>query len=111
MRFGTRLLGKFDYSTVISANSWHHLVVVYDSSLSGNDNILKVYVDSNAITLAFTGGISSLPTNTASQMIGKSEVYGTPFDGKIDDVRIYSDVLSATEVLKNYNAGLSKHRN
>jgi len=110
IRDGSTQYGYFDYSTAISADTWHHLTVVFDGSLSGNANRLKVYVDSVQQTLAFYGTMpSTLPTNTASQFIGKSETAGTPFNGKIDDVRIYSQALSSDEVTKNYNAGKSKH--
>ena len=32
------------------------------------------------------------------------------FEGEIDDVCIYKDVLSAAEVLRNYNAGKRSHK-
>jgi hypothetical protein len=113
IRDGSTQYGYFNYSTAISADAWHHLTVVFDGSLSGNANRLKVYVDSVQQTLTFSGTMpSTLPTVASPQMIGNMNSSWTTtglFNGKIDDVRIYSDALSSDEVTKNYNAGKSKH--
>ena len=33
-----------------------------------------------------------------------------PFDGTLDDVRLYTKALSAAEIKRNYNAGKRSHR-
>jgi len=113
IRDGNTQYAEFDYSTAFSSNTWHHLVVVYDGTLTGNSNRLKVYVDSNAITLTFVGTIpSTLPTNTDSYFIGETAPAVTipPFNGLIDEVRIYDKALLSSEIIKNYNSGKSAHQ-
>tara|TARA_R110000824_G_scaffold176399_1_gene355328 strand:- start:179 stop:604 length:426 start_codon:yes stop_codon:yes gene_type:complete len=90
-----------------SDGNWHHAMVVFDRS----SGIIK-YVDGSAVGTA-SGTLGTGTLNVANDLaIGYAEYSDDEFyTGDIDDVRIYSDALSATEVTKNYNAGLSKHRN
>ena len=69
---------------------WYNVVGTLDSS--GN---AQIYVNGSAGT-----GISSAPTMTNSDdfEIGSFATTSALLDGKIDEVRIYSDVLTATEV-------------
>jgi len=92
------IYGHFDYSTVISAASWHHLAVVFDGTQTGNANRLVIYADGTPVTLAFNG---SIPTTTAD-MAGADAYIGytvTSFDGKLYDFRIHSVPLSRDEVI------------
>ena len=57
---------SFDYSAVISANSWHHIAVVFDGSRTGDANRLVVYVDSTPVTLT----IDAVPASTAALLLG-----------------------------------------
>jgi len=43
--------------------------------------------------------------------IGDSEALDTDFSGFIDEVRIYSQVLTTGEIQKHYVLGLEKHKN
>ncbi|MFW6172935.1 MAG: LamG domain-containing protein, partial [Elusimicrobiota bacterium] len=81
----------------INTGEWYHVVVtVKDSS-----DETKFYVNGN---LESTKSDSvSLDPNNAILQIG--EGYGNaPWDGKIDDVRIYNRTLSATEIQNLYNS-------
>ncbi|HOI59823.1 MAG TPA: prepilin-type N-terminal cleavage/methylation domain-containing protein [Candidatus Pacearchaeota archaeon] len=83
--------------STISTNVWHH--VVYENNL-GNLNIYLDGVDistiSQNIQLAIDGGFIGYDTN--------SHYY---LNGKIDEVRLYSDALSSSEIKQNYIAGLN----
>ena len=77
---------------------WQHVTVTYDK--------VKVtfYINGKQDTqLGMTGGLKS-STNQIS--IGKDGSYAQyPYNGLIDDVRIYNRALSAAEIAELYNAG------
>ena len=84
--------------------NWHHAVFTADSN--GN----KLYVDGNEITVNYDIGSSSstivMPSDLNQFNIGGNQDSGGNqwyWDGEIDDVRIYSDVLTSTEVGYIYN--------
>ncbi len=84
--------------------NWHHAVFTADSN--GN----KLYVDGNEITVNYDTGSSSstivMPSDLNQFNIGGNQDSGGNqwyWDGEIDDVRIYSDVLTSQEVGYIYN--------
>ena len=96
--------------SVISGGSvddgdWHHVAVTMDDSI----NEVVFYIDSAGETKSYiesyTGGTPTYLTIGAS--LSPSIRY--PFDGLIDDVRIYSYVRTAEEIRLDYNAGLAVH--
>lgn len=82
----------------LNDNQWHHVVGTYDRTTT----TARIYVDgvlrntNNAITTGPT-------TNTQPLLIG-SRSGASGFGGTIPVVKIYNRVLSATEVLQNFNA-------
>jgi len=87
-------------SNAYDDNQWHHLVGTYD--LNAED--LTLYVDGQ---YASNDNTPSGTKCTASNPITIGDNWGswTYWDGYIDDVRIYSRALSATEVKQLYNMG------
>jgi hypothetical protein len=78
-------------------NEWHHVVATFDKDLSSNQ--IKIYVD------GILKGQGTLPSITSTQgqvYIGNRGDNIVAFDGVIDDVRIYSRALSASEVTALY---------
>ena len=76
---------------------------------------MKIYL--NSATEGSATGISGSdgtldPTAHRDFCIGiKSDDEATSlFNGQIDDVKFYTDVLTAAEVKRNYNAGKRSHR-
>ena len=98
-------VSHFTYTDFITANTWHHLTIVFDGSLSGGSR-LKAYVDG---VIAMSSGISTLPselpTNTDSLIIGDMAMFTGVFNGQLDELRIYNKSLSAAEVVENFNYG------
>jgi hypothetical protein len=93
------------YSTLafthnIVAGQWTHFVFTYDSGAGA-----KIYMNNALIAsdATFTG---SLDTATGPLYISNYQggAGGYPFDGSIDDVRIYNRALSAHEVSNLYNS-------
>ena len=88
-----------DGTTNMTTNRWYHVVATYDSQ-----GYMKVYLDGK---LDGTSGPYLTPN------IGNQNFYlGTwesglsyPFDGDIDEVKIYNRALTADEIKQDYNAG------
>ncbi|TXH01136.1 MAG: LamG domain-containing protein, partial [Candidatus Moraniibacteriota bacterium] len=86
--------------------NWHHVVVVFDGSLSGNSNRLKAYVDGVATSLTFSGTIpATTNSNSDDFTVGYAPLFGGYTVGKIDEVRLYSRSLTEAEAIALYNQG------
>ena len=72
----------------LSANTWYHVAATWDA------NISRIYI--NGVADGTNTGDSNLLGNT--YRIGHSAVLGGPFNGNIDDIRIYNRALSAQEI-------------
>ena len=81
-------------------NGWHYVSAVY------NGVNMYLYADGNFIgssTVALTSPSISLIMGARHSNDGTSYT-DTGFDGNLDDVRIYSRALSATEIQNMYTA-------
>jgi hypothetical protein len=77
-------------TTGIILNTWTHIVGSYDG------NYTRIYLDGKLNTsVPNTGAISNA---SAPLMIGRHEIYSNPFNGSIDDIRIYNRALSESEI-------------
>ncbi len=75
-----------------SSNIWHHIAATYDGTTK------KIYVDGNLEAQVSCSG--TLNTNSTGSIIGAYNS-GFPnyyFNGKIDDVRIWNDARTASEI-------------
>jgi len=95
-------LYRHSNDNVLSADTWHHVVVTYDSSRIGAER-LWVYVDgvNQNENSGNTGTLSNI--STTDIQIGSNAAYSNEFfDGDVDETRIYNRALSSTEVEKLY---------
>lgn len=77
----------------VVANEWHHVAVTYDGSN------MRIYVDGlPAASVPKTGLLTS--SATAAVAIGNQPAGAgsRPFDGLIDDVRVYDRALTSAEI-------------
>ena len=88
-------------SGTISNTAWHHLAVTWDSSATE----YKIYLDNVQVKNAQSSGTASQAT-LDDLMIGYRDQYGGYFDGKIDEVAIFSQSMNATEITTLYNSGV-----
>jgi hypothetical protein len=114
--FGIRSLGSADglevyfnggrraYSsgaTDIYTGRWYHVAVTYDKDAGGTDEV-KLYVNG---TLDVTGDYSTaIGTNSDPTGIGGS---AEPFQGYIDEVKIYDRALTTAEIAADYNSWMT----
>ena len=81
-------------------NKWKHLVC------TANGTTGKIYIDGELIATAST---TNFPSNVNGDLrIGDWAATGYRVNGSIPIVRLYNKVLTATEVLQNYNAQKSR---
>jgi hypothetical protein len=88
----------------LQINLWQHVAFVFDDS----NNTMSVYKNGSFLEDLSLGEMSS--SDKAVIMAAattNSPGPGGLFDGKIDDVQIYERALSAVEVLRLYQSGLS----
>jgi chitodextrinase len=83
-------VSSFSAPSAIAVNAWTHLAQTYDGS------IVRMYI--NGVQVASAAHSGALETNNNPLSIGGTAAYGEYFLGRIDDVRIYSRVLSAAEI-------------
>lgn len=101
---GTR--GIWRTTTALSLNTNHHIVLTYDASSDANDPI--IYVDDVSIGISETSTPSgTFVTDVGLDFdIGQSPPTGSRhFDGVIDEVALYTSVLSAARVTAHFDAG------
>ncbi len=88
-------------NNVISADTWTYVVYTYDGSKT------QVYINGLASNSSVNAS-GALNTNTSDLQIGCWCTGGNPsprfYKGSIDDVRIYSRALLASEIAAIYNA-------
>lgn len=80
-----------------TASAWHHLVFTRDADSS------ILYVDGVRATATYMNGKTPGWQGTLVGVIGARPSYSFYFKGALDDVRIYSRSITATEVASLYN--------
>lgn len=91
---------------------WAHIAVVYDGSAISNSNRLKIFKDASQLNGTFAGDIPATLNNSGEALrigypIVMNPLYGSFFDGQIDDVRIYNRALSSSEIAEIYRMDAS----
>jgi len=88
------------------AGAWHH--IAFTADISGPTG--QFYIDSSAVTTTRSeNGATDLHNSDAAFLVGATTVSGSVaryFNGKIDDVRVWSDIRTAEEIAANYNTEL-----
>lgn len=83
----------------LSVGSWQYVTVTLDGS--GN---VAYYINGKNAGTATLSGVNTVTNGTG--YIGKASSSGTTFNGKIDEVKAYSSVLSSNKIAQNYNIGV-----
>ncbi len=84
--------------------TWRHVVMTYDGT-QPQASMVKIYIDGVATASTVTGTLpSTLQNSTGSFSIGSFPGLGRTFNGAIDQVKLFSRALTASEVAAEYNA-------
>jgi len=95
----------FQTSVNYSINTWYNWLITVDTSLSSNK--IKIYV--NGVLSAQGNPSATLNAGADGARVGNKLSNSTEdFDGNIALVRAYNRVLTAAEVLQNFNAQKSR---
>ena len=103
-----------NYSSAINDNKWHQLVIWANNTQQGF--YIDGGTDSDSKNHGLTGGVSNRGNNTLPLIIMTLYAYGGTWagetshaiEGKVAMFRKYNRVLSAKEVLQNYNSVKSR---
>jgi hypothetical protein len=97
--------------SLMPAGVWKHLVAVYDGTLIGNTQRAKIYIDGKLTAALNSGGVVPALTDNHDVSAGSVvplvlgrylDTSPTSWVGALDDMRVYTRALSATEVLALY---------
>jgi hypothetical protein len=94
-------LTSINSSSVVNDNEWHHVAVTIAFETDGANDTMKVYIDGD-LSKGYEANTVNINQHSgvASDFIVTLGARGTtPFNGLIDDVRIYDHVLSEVEIL------------
>jgi hypothetical protein len=84
--------------TRLTANTWTHLAATYDGANQ------RLYV--NGVQVASRSQTGAITTSTGALRIGGNSMWGEYFQGRIDEVRVYSRVLAQTEIQTDMNTAV-----
>jgi len=93
----------FTMTSSINVNEWTHLVLVRDLT-----NMKLGWYKNGKKTNEVNASYSSATPSNLNAYIGKG--YVSNYHGLIDEVRIYSQALTAMEIQKHYVEGLKTHQ-
>ena len=97
----TSVLTQLTYNN----NAWHHVVATNDGTTNG----IKIYVDGDEVSTDWYGANPGIIPQTSRNVIIGARGYAYPtmnslLAGTLDEVRIYSIVLSQTQITSHYNS-------
>lgn len=93
----------------LTTGTWYHVAVVFDGTLTGNANRLKVFVNGVQKTLSFTGTIPAALLNSAAAFeLGRFQGLGRFLDGLLDEVGLWGRALTSAEIITRYNSGTGR---
>jgi hypothetical protein len=92
------------YNSVLSTDTWYHGVCTYDGSSTVGG--IKLYLNGSSVTVSQTtqGAYTAMHDTGSDLEVGRWHVAGYA-DGYIDEMAIWSSVLSAAEVTAIYGTG------
>lgn len=107
---GFRLAGQttqqLDASSTLAINTWHHIVVVFDNTLTDTvaQRRLKMYINgvlNSERTYTFGAIAGTASTFSIGSLNGNAS---SGWSGRIDEVAVYNSALTLAQVQKHYNA-------
>ncbi|MBP9728012.1 MAG: LamG domain-containing protein [Candidatus Moranbacteria bacterium] len=93
---------ELESTTTFTTPGWHHFAVVWDQDSAANSEIYVNGVADSATDTGTIGNIGDL-SNALTFTIGTTSNGSYPFNGKLDEIRVYKRTLSAAEITALYN--------
>ena len=98
----TQIHGLSTSASKYTASNWYMITVINDISNGMNIYVNDTLAASNTIKQAISWG------STTINRLGQNWNNSTVFNGKIDEMALWTKALSSTEVTELYNAGAGK---
>ena len=98
-------------TAVISASTWHHILIGIDLATAGN---IQIFIDGNsALSVQNMTSITSFSTATDGLFIGEAiyQVAQTPFLGNMDEFAIWANEDLSSDIADIYNSGTPTNLN
>ena len=98
---------EINSAATISTATWYHVALVLDASAE----TMELYVDGSSegsvsVSTAAPWNITSISSpSIGSREISTGNFTGDDMDGRLDNVRLYSDALTSAEVTELFNEG------
>jgi hypothetical protein len=92
----------FDHTATISINTWYFFAVTVSGTISTPS--LSMYLNNTAAQTFSPLALKSSVGLNVDYRIGATYTGGENFQGNISDFKFYNRVLTAQEILQNYNA-------
>jgi prepilin-type N-terminal cleavage/methylation domain-containing protein len=92
-------------SVAIGNADWHYIVATWDGTTSTNR--FKIYID-GALAAQGTSTISTIGQPNYYFRIGRDGIGQYPFNGLIDEVRVYNATVPTSQIKEQYYSGLNK---
>ncbi len=95
-----------DSTVITSTGTWYHVVITHQDAANNVD----IYINGSEVASTLkTGSVTSIHSGTAELSLGiYKPTLVNPFNGYMDDVRIYNRALSSEEVRRLYEIGVSE---
>jgi hypothetical protein len=102
---GLTSAASVDVSSIIPADTWTHIAMTWNDD---SDDEISVYVNGKLVGTS-TNGVGPTASDASNLIIGNNAGGSTPFDGLIDEFKIYNSELTAAEIAidMNANAGIT----
>ena len=101
-----RLCNQINFS--FTAGVWYHIAIVYDESEVSNADKVKVYIDGVLQLNTLAGfALTSMSTSqgNSTEIAKVGGVTTKQYNGALDEVAIFNNSLTASEVIDIYNSG------
>ena len=100
---GSTHLGTNTGTMIVNDGNWHYYVATVSYGGAGATTV-EIYVD-GVRKSGGTGGSGTMSNGGTTLQVGRrGDAGSTYFSGFIDEPKIYSQVLTASQILSNYNA-------
>lgn len=102
-RWSSTVNGTVSSSTSLVINTWYHVAATYD----GTTTVIYINGAQDTSSGAITGSIDATATDV---LMGALTSSTNLFSGYLDSVKVYNQVLTAAQILGNYNAEKSSYQ-
>lgn len=96
---GSMAGGAFTVNDIVADTSFHHIIITFDGSLTGDSNRVKARLDGSNQTLTFSSSVNAITSASASTFYGGVDSTGNTnyFIGDLGELMIFTRALKTSE--------------